>query len=308
MLLPNFAKSLSSPLHPRCRLCLATGLLFLTQAASFASAPTASSDSTQSDSRYGLWDMLDHRSSYGTFFFPEPILVGEMDVDNELRVDWFHTKAGDTHGDEFKTEIEKSFGLLTLELDVPYERQNDAGVITQGFGNIELAARHPVYQYVSANGLIDSTLGVMFEVGIPTNSPVSKNTEIVPKIFNTLRIGDHFTIQSLAGYSMLLGGGDEGGLQVFEYGIVFGYSIPKKQLPIPGVLQLVPIFEIKGERELNGENAGKNSIVGDIGLRADLRAIGPIQPRPGVAFVFPMNGNARADMHWGVVVSMVFEY
>src|SRR5258706_9280788 len=42
-------------------------------------APAAASSSVATDTRYGLFDGLDHRSSYGQYFFPEPLLVGETD-------------------------------------------------------------------------------------------------------------------------------------------------------------------------------------------------------------------------------------
>ena len=48
--------------------------------------------------------------------------------------------------------------------------------------------------------------------------------------------------------------------------------------------------------------------MGDAGLRLNLKAIGRIQPRPGIAFVFPMDNNARQDTHWGVITSLVFEF
>jgi hypothetical protein len=38
------------------------------------------------------------------------------------------------------------------------------------------------------------------------------------------------------------------------------------------------------------------------------KAIGRIQPRPGVGFVFPLNSAAREDTHWGVIASLVFEF
>ena len=92
----------------------------------------------------------------------------------------------------------------------------------QGIGNVEVGARHPFYQFVSANGFFDTTLGAALELGIPVNSEVSKNTELVSKIFNDLRVGEHFTLQSLFGYSTRFGGSPDGGLQNFEYGFVFG--------------------------------------------------------------------------------------
>jgi hypothetical protein len=145
------------------------------------------------------------------------------------------------------------------------------------------------------------------ELGIPTTSDVSHNTELVPKVFDDVKIG-HFTVQSLLGYSMLYGPSPDGGLNTFEYGLVFGYTIPHKTLPLPGVEQLIPVFELIGEKTLNNGQASQNSLTGDIGLRANLKAIGRFQPRPGIVFVFPMDNAARQDTHWGIMTSLVFEF
>ena len=133
--------------------------------------------------RDGLFDGLDHRSSYGQGIFPEPMLVDESDVDNEVRLDWLHTEGNAQQDDEFKLELEKSFGLLTLEAEVPYERAAAGESLDQGVGNIDLGVRYPFYQWVSTDVFFDTTFGAALEVGIPVNSEVSRNTELVPKIF-----------------------------------------------------------------------------------------------------------------------------
>jgi hypothetical protein len=259
--------------------------------------------------RYGLFDLLDSRSLYGQGVFPEPFLVDDSDFEaNEARLDLFHTKIGSQHSDLVTAEIEKGFGVLTLEVEVPYHWDHVDGQRQQGFDNIDLGARTPVYQYVSDNGFVDSTFGVAFEGGIPTNSTLSKNGELVPKVFNDLRLGDHFTLQSILGYSILVGPGEDGGLQTFEYGFVFGYQIPHEQLPIPGVLQVIPVFELIGETALNHDQKGDMSLEGDAAVRFNLKTIGRVQPRLGIGYVFPIDNNARQDLHWGIVTSLVFEY
>ncbi len=271
--------------------------------------PVSGSAAVVPDTRYGLFNGLDHRSWYNQGNFPEPFLVDDSGLEiNEARFDWLHTKAGSQHSDIASAEVEKGFGLATLELRIPYERDVSPGETLQGFGNIEVGARHPFFQYVSASGFFDTTLGAALEIGIPVNSAVSKNTEVVPKIFNDLRVGEHFTMQSLFGYSTLYGGGVDGGLQNFEYGFVFGYSIPRNQLPLPGVQSLIPMFELKGETQMNHDDPGRNSLLGNAALRVNLKTIGRMQPRLGLGFVFPVNGNARADVHSGIFTSLVFEY
>jgi hypothetical protein len=259
--------------------------------------------------RYGLFNGLDHRSWYSQGNFPEPFLVDDTGLEiNEAHFDWLHTAANGQHSDVASAEVEKGFGLTTLELKVPYERNVSSDGTSQGMGNIEVGARHPFYQYDSANGFVDTTLGAALEVGVPVNSVVSKNTELVPKVFNDLKVGEHFTMQSLLGYSTLFGGNPDGGLQNFEYGFVFGYTIQHKELPLPGVQQFIPMFELKGEMQMNKDSPGRNSLLGDAGFRVNLKTIGRVQPRLGLAFVFPLNSNARADVHWGIATSLVFEY
>ena len=285
-------------------------VVFLSVAIPFAlfadNTPTASSDT-----RYGLFDWLDHRSAYGEGVFPEPFLVDDSDLEaNEARVDWLHTEAHDIRSDVVTAEIEKGFGLLTLEIEVPYEVDTEShpNKTVNGFDNIDLGARYPVCQFVSDNQAVDSTFGVALEVGIPTHSSLSKDAEIVPKIFNDLRLGDHFTLQSICGLSMLYGSDEDNGLKTFEYGFVFGYTLPHQEMPVPGVLQFIPVFELSGETELNRDDPGRTSLIGNAGFRVNLKAIGRVQPRLGAGYVFPIDNNAREDLQWGVITSLVFEY
>lgn len=263
------------------------------------------------DTRYGLFDWLDHRSAYGEGVYPEPFLVDDSDLEvNEARLDWLHTQAIHARDDMVTAEVEKGFGLLTLEIEVPYEVDNDiaSGRTTDGFDNIDLGARYPIYQFVSGNKSVDSTFGAALEVGVPMRSSLSKDTEVVPKIFDDLRLGTHFTLQSIAGLSMLYGSDHDNGLKTFEYGLVFGYTIPRKELPLPDVLQFIPVFELIGATELNHADPGHNSLTGNAGFRVNLKTIGSVQPRLGAGYVFPIDNGAREDMHWGVITSLVFEY
>jgi hypothetical protein len=122
-----------------------------------------------------------------------------------------------------------------------------------------------------------------------------------------MRFGSHITLQSIFGYSILSGPGEDNGLHTFEYGFLLGFTLQHKELPIPGVEQFIPVFEVSGEKQLNHDER-HNSIVANIGFRANLKAIGPIQPRIGVGYVFPMNDVAREDVHHGIFTSFVFEF
>jgi len=68
------------------------------------------------------------------------------------------------------------------------------------------------------------------------------------------------------------------------------------------------MFELVGDTAMNQDDSGQTRLVGDAGFRANLKAIGVVQPRLGLAFIFPMNNDARADVRWGIVTSLVFEY
>jgi hypothetical protein len=289
-------------------LCVAVTAKPLHADSSSTDQPSATPNPSE-NTRYGLFGLLDHRSSYGQGVFPEPFLVDDSDLEqNEARLDWFRSALANEHSDLITAEVEKGFGNLTLEVEIPFERDAVGGNVMEGFDNIDLGARYPLAQYVASDGSFDTTVGVGIEVGVLTNSTLSKNAEWVPKIFNDLRIGDHFTLQSIFGYSTLSGGGVDGGLQNFEYGFVLGYTIPHDELPIPAVQQLIPVVEFDGATQLNHADHGNNPVLADIALRANMKTIAGIQPRPGLAFVFPVTADAHRQTHWGVYLSLVFEY
>jgi hypothetical protein len=275
---------------------------------------TSSSPGTNSavmtDSGGGLFGWLDPQSAYNQEFFPQPLLVDDtgLETDGEWELSSLHTSADGQHSDTFAAEIQKSIGLLTLEFAVPYERNSDAGDVSEGIGNIEIGARYPVHQYISAKGLFDNTFGIGLDLGIPVNSPVSLNTELEPKIFDDLKIGQQFSVQTVLGYSTLFGGGGNGGQETFEYGVAFAYGFPHSRLPLPGVQELTPLFEVIGEKGLNEDESGQNSLLGSIGFRLDLKPIGELQPSLGLGYMFPFDNAAQSEVHWGIVTSLIFEF
>src|SRR5882762_4864151 len=92
------------------------------------------------NTRFGLFDGLDSRSSYGEGGFPEPFIVDDSVLEvNEARLDWLHAAGeGNQHGDTVAAEVEKGFGQLTLEVKAPLERESSSGQISTNFGNVEL--------------------------------------------------------------------------------------------------------------------------------------------------------------------------
>ena len=216
-----------------------------------ADGPTSAAASDTGSTKYGLFGWLDNRSTYGSGWYPEPFRVDEGDIDNEIRFDYEHDQGHGTVDHQVHGEVEKSFGVVTVEVEGYYNIDTEAGsngthMQTQGFGNIDLGVRAPFWQYVSPQGTFDTTFGVGFELGVPTNSPESKNTEIVPKLFNETRIGDHFSVETIGGISYLLGSKPDGGTRTFEYGVVLGWAIDHDELPLPDVQRLIPEVEYVG--------------------------------------------------------------
>jgi hypothetical protein len=270
---------------------------------------TATNSPSSASPHYGFLNWIDPRSAYNQEFFPQPLLVDDTSLeDGEIEFSYLHTKANDQYSDSFTAEVQKGFGLLTFELGVPYEREGDSDDSSKGIGDINVEARYPLYQFVSRNSFFDSTLGVALEGGIPVNTMVSKNGEVDPEVFDDLRIGKRFSVQTVLGYDALLGSGDQGGLQSFEYGFAFGYAITHYALPLPGVQQLTPLFELTGETGLNKDEAGQNSLLGSAGFRVDLKPLGELHPSLGLGYVFPIDSGARQEVHWGLATSLVLEF
>jgi len=284
-----------------------------------ATPGTATSPAAPSTAdRYGFLNLLDHNSLYGTFWFPEPFLADEADVDNELRLDYFHTAKQHHQFDSVHAEFEHAFGLLTLEIAGGYA--SDRSLVSgpsgafqreteEGFTNIELAARYPILQWVSPHKTFDDTFVLGLEISPPTHTKISQDTEVVPKLSNLLRIGDHFSLQTALGLSTLIGPADHG-LSTLEYSAVFGYELTDQMLPLPGILRTTPLLEFDGEYTLNHEQAGHNELLGILGVRFDFESVHllPAQPRFGIGYVFPVDAAARQNFQWGVVTSIIFEY
>ncbi len=262
------------------------------------------------EGRFGWFDGLDHNSVYYQDFFPQPLLVDDTgwEQDADLEFGSLSTAAGGQHADELSAGVQKGFGLLTMGLSVPYEYYSNGNIRSQGVGNISLGGRYPLYQYVSDNKLFDSTFGVALVAGLPVNSEVSKDTELTPKVFDDVKLGENFSIQTVLGYSTLFGGGDQGGLQTFEYGVDLGYQLTHAALPIPGVAQFFPMLEFSGGTQLNQANAGQNRLLGSLGFRMNLKSIGDVQPSLGLGYVFPVDNGAHSEVHYGIATSLTFDF
>lgn len=279
-----------------------------------ADEPTTSVSSSSGalkETHYGLFDWLDNRSVYGKDVFPTPLLVDCTDLEsNEASLYWLHTEGSGQRSDEVTAELEKAFGLLTLDLTIPYERDVSGTQVSRGVGIVDLSGRYPIFQFVSDDRSIDSTLGGGVGCGIPGNLAVSNNAKFVPRafVFDDLKIGNHFTLQSVAGYSTHYGSGADSGSETYDYGLALGYTLPHKELPLPDVEQFIPMFELIGETQLNKADPGHNSLLGAAGFQVGLKAIGDFEPWFRLGFVFPVDKGGREDLHSGVTTSLVFDF
>lgn len=265
---------------------------------------------TPQNSRFGLFDCLDHRSGYYQDSFPQPLLVDDTSLEEgELELSHWHTAGADRQRtDLLSLEVQKSFGVVTFELEVPYEQTSDLDDSARGIGDIEINARSPVYQFVTAHGGFDTTLGVGMATGIPTQTQIGKYAELEPALFDDLKFGSHFTVQTVLGYETPVGGGHQGGPAEFDYGLAFACGISRADLPIPGVEKFTPLFELDGEYGLNNREAGQNSVLGNIGFRLDFRRVGELAPSLAIGYVFPMTNDARDEVHWGIASNFTVEF
>jgi hypothetical protein len=271
----------------------------------------ASSPAQPAETRFGLFSLLDSSSKYYSGGFPEPLRVEDTTLDNELRLDFLHQEAKQALGNQVSTEVQKSLGIMTFEIQAPYvsnREADDAGRRQDvgDFGNVELGARIPCCQWV--RGPVDNSAGLNFEVDVPTNSRLSKNTEITPGLFDDLCIGRHFTMQTLFSFASLLGSAPEEGRESFEYSLNFAYAIEDEQFALPHVERIVPMFELVGETGLSGHNAGHDSLTATIGGRVELKPIGGLQPELGIGYIFPIDQGGRQEVRWGIISSIVFEF
>src|SRR5947209_5322151 len=94
----SVAASFCPPCRTAASLAVAWGALCLLAGGTLARAdtpapatlPAVSGENGTGDTRYGPFNLLDRRSRYGAYWFPEPLRLDETDVDNELRFDWQH--------------------------------------------------------------------------------------------------------------------------------------------------------------------------------------------------------------------------
>ena len=285
-------------------------LLFGTSILQAADHPTASlpdeREAEAAQHRRTLFGPVDQRSEFGQAWFPENLRAPEMDLEySEVRLDWFHSEKKGRREDQVKIELEKAFGSLTLEVEAPWVREEEREV-HEGVEEIEVGLRYPIFQFVSSDAKIDYTAVGVFEFALPTGNDLNKDSEISPRLYNLLRVGDHLAIQASIGWAKLIGP-ENGGADAVEYGLSLGWVMQQRELHIPKILTLIPMAEWTGEQWLSGDEEGHKENFATVGFRVNTESMGFFQPRIGVGYVFPIDDGAREQMRWGILFSVVFE-
>ena len=68
------------------------------------------------------------------------------------------------------------------------------------------------------------------------------------------------------------------------------------------------MIELVGEKGLNLDEAGRNSLLASLGFRADLKPLGDLNASFGLAYVMPVDNDARREVHWGIATSLIIEF
>ena len=271
--------------------------------------------SLPASSRY-FGGLLDSRSCYGSDFFPDPFIGPEFDKDDELEADYSH---GETHGmqdSEVDGEVEwNPVGELTVAGEFGWETDHqaggqagdgdDAGVgNASGVEDVDVAAFHPIFEYVSANGAFDYTAVARVDAGFPTRTPVSTNDlQLTPYLGHLLRIGDHVSVEGWTGWQFTIAPHQP---TQFIYGANFGYQISRDQLDLPFTDAVIPMFELDGQRALSG--VAQDALFGVAGFDWSFPGIGDAQPKVGIGYEFPVDQGARDQLRWGVIVQFFLDF
>jgi hypothetical protein len=272
----------------------------------------AAPGSDQQSSRYFL-GLLDHRSSYGKDFFPDPFIGPEFDAEQQVELDYLHSEKRGLRDDEVDAGFQwNPVGQLTVAGEFGWESEHQdgaggAGAESEGrsgFESVDLAAYHPVYQFVSNDGLFDYSAVVRLDLGIPTRTPVSGgDAQLTPYLGQLLRIGNHVSIEAWTGSQFTIAPHQ---ITQFIYGANLGYEISHDQLPVPLTEKVTPVLELDGQTPFSGN--GGDALFAVAGADITFKSIGEVQPAVDVGCLLPMDEGARDQLNWGVVVQFLFEF
>ncbi len=245
---------------------------------------------TDPSSRY-FFGLLDHRSKLAKGFFPGTFLAANVAAQREVAMTWYHFETGHQQLDLFYNEFKWGMDQWTLEFQAPYQHEHvsfpDAapGAPTSrnfdGMANFAIVMRAPIYQYVSRSGFFDYSLVPGLEIDAPSGSAVSTGTTITPRMMQAIGLGNHISVMTSVGMSFLTGP-HQGGEKDLNWDAVLGYNIYHRNLPIPLIADITPVFEIVGSDPISGPNSGRQSISTLFGVE--------INPEPKWGYLTPYLG------------------
>ena len=197
-----------------------------------------------------IFDLLDSSSKYGKDFFPDVFLGPDFDADSQLELDYSHAEKRAVTSDEIDGEIQWNvIGQLTVGAEFGWESTsngNDSDDAGTGFENVDLSIQHPIFQYVSPDGIFDYSAVARLDASVPTRTPVSdSDLALTPYLGQLLRVGDHVSVQAWAGCQVTIGPDQ---FDQMIYGAQVGYQFLQSQFPVKMVDKITPILELDGTR------------------------------------------------------------
>ena len=241
-------------------------------------------------SRY-FFDLLDHRSRLAKGFFPGTFLAANVAAQREIAMTWYHFERGNEQLDLFYNEFKWGLDQWTVEFQAPYQHEHvsypDAapGESTSrnidGLANFAVVMRSPIYQYASRNGNVDYSLVSGLAIDPPSGSAVSTGTTISPRLMQAIALSDHFSVMTSVGLAFLTGSHQDGQKNI-TWDTVLGYNIYHKDLPLPGIADITPVFEIVGSDPVSGVDVDRQSITAFFGVE--------INPEPKWGYLTPYIG------------------
>jgi hypothetical protein len=273
-----------------------------------------------SSGRY-FFGLLDHRSSYGKDFFPDPFLGPEFDIEKQLEFDYGHGEKRGYRNDEIDAGFQWNVvGQLMVAGDFGWSNQHDSGSVGDsggddgggsatnsngsGVDDVTLAVYHPVFQYVSEDGSFDYTAAARLDVDIPTHTPVSgTDVLLTPYLGQLIRLGDHVSVETWTGSQFTIAPHQT---TQFIYGGSLGYALPHSQLPLPFTESTTPLIELDGQTAFSG--AGQDSLFGVAGFAWEMKVSGDVQPAIEIGYQFPLDQGAGDQLDWAIVASFFLQF
>ena len=266
--------------------------------------------------RYAF-SLLDRRSSYGRDFFPDPFLGPEFDRETQLEFDYAHGEAPGRQENEADAQLQWNFvEQFTLSVEAGYDAEHGPGARTggesdeagpanaQGFEDVDVAVYHPVFEAVSQGRMLDYTVALRLDVGVPTHTAVSgSNVQLTPYLGQLFRLGEHVSVEAWTGPQFTLASRQT---QRLLYGTLLGYQITRRQLALPFTRSVTPLFELDGQQPFSRH--GADALLGVAGFNWQFAPLGELQPRLGVGYQFPVDRGARDQLRWGIVTQVFLDF